>query len=120
MSSEASLLFWSFPDPLQRGIESRGKADPEITFVGRRGDLPLYRMDHLDQGTLGGTIAFGSERDLTAQHGLDRRHRENLVSFPNRHRPICLFDRQRRRAPGRHATGPPAWITGGALAEPGS
>jgi len=75
------------------------------------GEFLLDCLNRLDHGTLGGTIAFGSERDLAAQHGLDRRHGENLVSFPNRHRPIGLFDRQRRRVPGRHATGPPAWIT---------
>jgi hypothetical protein len=63
------LVIGSFPDPLQRGVESLGKAAPEITLVGRLGDLPLYRLDHLDRGTLGGTIAFGSERDLAAQHG---------------------------------------------------
>jgi len=34
------------------------------------GEFLLDRLNRLDHGTLGGTIAFGSERDLAAQQRL--------------------------------------------------
>jgi hypothetical protein len=36
-------------------------------------DLALDRLNRLDHGTLGGTVALGCERDLAAQDGLTRR-----------------------------------------------
>ncbi len=63
-------------------------------FLGRHVslDLPLNRLNCLDHSTLCGTIAFGGERDLAAQHGLDRRQRDDFISLPHVHATVGATD----------------------------
>jgi isoprenylcysteine carboxyl methyltransferase (ICMT) family protein len=88
-----------------------------LSFIfGRRlsREFALDRLNPFNDGPLGGAAALGGERDLAAQHGLDRRKGESLVS-PDRDRPIGLFESELDCPPGRHATGPPARIAGAFL-----
>ena len=78
---------------------------------------PRRRLDRREDGALGLNVALGGERDLAAQHRLDRRQRTRPAALLHGDGAVGLLQRERLGALRRSLARPAARIAGPAPCE---